>query len=242
MAAGRADRSKRDDVTPATLAFVSAYVDAICYIALYRTFAAFITGTGIVLAVEIFDRGDATMKTVVLAAFVATTIAWVLLIRRFLASHPMLLPILFGLEAAFILAFAVAGAGTAPFTGSDDPDAILVIVIAVVAMSLQNALMTTLLSHHVPTTVMTGNLGRFLVASLDLVSQPRGTTDDRPDVGPFRTRSDVARYALVIAGFAAGALAGAGCYYLAGFWAGVVPAVAIAVLAIREVGIARRAK
>jgi len=55
------------------LSFISAFVDAICYLGLFRTFTAFITGTLIVLATEVVQTdGEFVTKIVVTVSFIAS--------------------------------------------------------------------------------------------------------------------------------------------------------------------------
>ena len=224
-------RQHRERIFPIILSFISAFVDAICYIGLFRTFTAFITGTLIILAADVVqeDSGFIT-KIIVAVSFIVCLLLWVLIIQRFL-DHRLIRPALFLVEAALLAVFMVGGVYLAPLPAADSPETIFLAVVAVIAMSLQNALMAVVLSAHVPTTVMTGNLTRFAVSTIAIFGLSR--KDERANLsGLFETRSQLKHYLYVLSAFVIGALAGAAGFFIVGFWALACPVIALVGLSL----------
>ncbi|HMB77514.1 MAG TPA: DUF1275 family protein, partial [Kiloniellaceae bacterium] len=70
--------ARRDTLLPLILAFAAGYVEAICFIGLFRTFATFITGTLMVLVIELVESEPGYLnKAVVFFSFFACTLLWV---------------------------------------------------------------------------------------------------------------------------------------------------------------------
>ncbi len=126
---------------PIVLAFVAGLVDVVCYLGLFHTFVAFVTGTLIILGEQlIVQDGHPRLKSVVILGFFVATVFWVQVIRRFEgATIPV--PALLATEAALLGAFVLCNIILTPIINPTDPDAITLALFGVVAMSLQNTLM-----------------------------------------------------------------------------------------------------
>ncbi|MFC4271823.1 DUF1275 domain-containing protein [Sneathiella chungangensis] len=224
-------RLPTDQHIPILLSFISAFVDVICYLGLFRTFTAFITGTLIILAAEtIHPDGVWLMKAVVVAAFIASLFLWVLLFRR-LARWRYLPALALGTEAVLLAAFAISGEVLSPLAGADSPATILVALTAVFAMSLQNVAMAQIFHQHVPTTVMTGNFTRFTISVIDIFRP--GRFDVRKDeAAVFKTRAQLRHYLFVLLAFTAGGVVGAAGFFAAGFPVLAFPAMILCLLAL----------
>jgi len=220
-----------EEILPVLLSFVAAFIDVICYLALFRTFTAFVTGTLFILATElIHEDGELVTKIVVILTFMASLFVWVALIRRFSGRHH-LRSILFGIEAGLLVLFMIVGEALSPLTASDAPETTVVAVIAVLAMSLQNTIMALILRAHVPTTVMTGNVTRFVISAVDIFST--GGADARTDTdATFKTRRQLLHYVYVLAAFALGAALGALGFDIIGFYAVACPVAILVILSV----------
>jgi uncharacterized membrane protein YoaK (UPF0700 family) len=158
----------REWALPVMLSFISAFVDAICYLGLFRTFTAFITGTLIILAAEVVQTdGEFVTKIVVTVSFIASLFVWVLLIQH-LFDRRNLRTILLATEATLLALYMIGGVLLSPLSGADSAETIVLAIVAVLAMSPQNAVMVLILHAHVPTTIMTGNLTRIMISTIDV--------------------------------------------------------------------------
>ncbi len=221
----------RERALPILLSFVAAFIDVICYLALFRTFTAFVTGTLIILATElIHEDAELVTKIVVIVTFMASLVVWAVLIRLF-AARRHLRSVLFGIEAALLALFMIVGSALSPLRASDAPETTAVAVIAVLAMSLQNAIMALVMRAHVPTTVMTGNLTRFVISTVDIFGF--GGVDARNDPeASFKTRRQLLHYVYVLAAFLLGAVLGAFGFEAFGFYAVACPVAILALLSV----------
>ncbi len=223
-----------EQMLPILLSFISAFVDAICYIGLFRTFTAFITGTLIILAADAVFLDDALItKIVVAVTFIVSLFVWVFILQRYLRRRYVRAAFL-TVEAVLLLVFMAGGVVWSPLVGADSPKTMALAVVAVLAMSLQNALMAVILQSHVPTTVMTGNLTRFVVSTIDIFGHNR-TEDTSPAGSTFKTRGQVLHYLFVLGAFVVGALVGALGFDAFGFLALALPAAILGFLALISV-------
>ena len=218
---------------PILLSFIAAFVDVVCYLALFRTFTAFVTGTLIILASEIIHQDELwIMKVFVVFSFILGLFFWLILLRK-LKSWKYLRAFVLAIEAALLGAFMLSGAIFSPLSGADSPETILVALVAVLAMTLQNAAMAQIFHQHVPTTVMTGNFARFAISVLDIFGSGQAYAERDKDAA-FKTRSQLRHYCHVLMAFSAGALTGAIAYDIGGFFALACPVLILAVLALYQ--------
>lgn len=166
-------------IVPILLAFCACFVDVVCIIGLFHTFTAFISGTLVVLCVEVFHTADnALLKVFVLIVFFASSLFWYVAVTRLADRAFFSIGRLLALEAVLIAAFMlVAVTGDPQAAGALAPATLGAVGLSTVAMALQNVIMLTILNRHVPTTMMTGN-------SLKLVLGNRGLF--RPSGRPHR--------------------------------------------------------
>ncbi len=218
--------------TPVVLAFVAAFVDVVCYLGLFRTFTAFITGNIIVLSAEFehYDSGTLT-KLLVLPTFAVAAAGWIVLIKRMRRGGASVAHLLIVMEAALLTGFMLAGGLLSPLPGGNAWQTMLATLFAVLAMSLQNAMMMLVLHFHMPTTVMTGNLTRFIAHLLAAASSVSGPPIATPANGPRWV--DLLRYLAVVSAFCAGAGVGALGFSWLGFYGLALPVAILAALGWR---------
>ncbi len=224
--------TSRHTAIPVALSFCSAFVDVICFVSLFHSFTAFITGTMVIVISELFQpQAVLWPRALILVSFFLSAVLWIRMIRAMIVAQWQVVRVCLAIEAVLLLLF-MASAVFLP-VGPDWPSSgtALALVFATLAMSLQNALMQLVLRFHFPTTVMTGNFMSFLV-SLTF----RNWTDDRdgsvrrvdlPKVAPMR-------YGINLASFVAGGLPGSVLNATIGFWALLVPALVVATIAILD--------
>tara|TARA_R110000787_G_scaffold7925_13_gene26692 strand:+ start:94890 stop:95645 length:756 start_codon:yes stop_codon:yes gene_type:complete len=216
---------------PIVLSFIAAFVDVVCYIALFRTFTAFVTGTLIILAAEIIHPDELwIMKVIVVFAFILSLFFWLIFMRQF-KQWKYLRVVVLTMEAVLLGVFMLSGFLLSPLSGADSPETILVALFAVFAMAFQNAAMVQIFHQHVPTTVMTGNFVRFAISVIDIFGSGQAYAEKDKDA-VFKTRSQLRHYCYVLAAFSAGALMGAIAYDVGGFFALICPVLILTALAL----------
>jgi len=214
---------------PILLAFCACFVDVVCIIGLFHTFTAFISGTLVVLCVEVFhQRENALLKVFVLAVFFLSTLLWYTLVSKLTETEKIPAGRLFVLEAVLVSAFmCVAGFGDPAASGPLSPVSLAAVGLSTIAMALQNVIMLTILKHHVPTTMMTGNSLKLVLGVADYFTHPESRAD---------SRARVVHQVLVISAFAAGGLLASFLMTFAGFWALLVPVGVLVFLAVAQPG------
>lgn len=217
----------RHPSVPIVLSFCSGFVDVTCYLGLFHSFTAFVTGTLIILCSELLQPdGLLWLRIVIVATFLVSAIAWIGIVKRMIAAKVQVVRICLALECLFLLLF-MASALALP-VGPDwfSPGTALALVFATIAMSLQNALMQLVLHFHVPTTVMTGNFLRFLISTGE-----RLRSDDAVDGPPAPAAMNV-HYGWSLLSFIVGGVLGAAGILNIGFWGLLLPAGVLAVMAV----------
>jgi len=212
---------------PVVLAFCACFVDVICLIGLFQTFSAFITGTLVVLFVEVFHRADhVSLKVFVLCVFFLSTFCMYRVLTVLLRNGHMPVGYLFAFEAFLLAVFMlVAGVLDPRGLGPSHPVTFVAIGFATAAMAVQNMIMLTMLKRHVPTTFMTGNTLRLVIGLADYFDHPEAREEAR-----HRIRHQVQ----VISAFAAGGLLASFLMAVIGFWSLIVPVTVLIVLAFSQ--------
>lgn len=226
-------RLQLDRAAPIVLSFVAGHVDVISYLGLFHTFVAFVTGTVIILGEQlVVGDGQPLLKSVVLIGFIITTVAWVHLIRS-QQERRLLIPILLIVEAGFLFIFFMLHQLIGPPDTQNDHVAILLALIGVTAMSLQNCLMALALRHHMPTTVMTGNLVRLLIFMLDAI-KPGSTKSTNQSNEASAPRTHLTNFVFVVFSFIAGILIGAFGFTVFGLDMMLLPAILLLLFSLVE--------
>ncbi|MFC3227921.1 DUF1275 family protein [Marinibaculum pumilum] len=229
---------------PILLAYVTAYVDVTCYLALFNTFTAFIAGSVILLGTELihetdggvaFNDSTVPIKLTVVLGYLAFTTLWVLLLRRLRNWRPLLV-VLLGVEAVLLALFTAGGWQTAPLAGPQAFATLSLALLAVLTMSLQSAIQEMLLRGPMPTSVSAGNLTKLAGLALDAMRRRRA--GQLPEGG---TRSLVLPFFAALLAFVVGAISGAYGYAEFGFPAMIAPTLLLALAALLATGAATAA-
>lgn len=215
---------------PLVLAFVAAFVDAVSFFGINGTFVAFVTGTIIILGVELATpEAQSTLKMATIGAFCFGVLLWVSAIKT-MYHFKSVVGYLLGVQAALLALMAVTGVRIEHLTEADGRDSQHLRVVGANAKALQKAVFVEGLRLHPLTTVMTGNLTRLMLRLIE----PSTATDTHPErkKSPRAWRRGVWTNAAILLVFATGALAGAYGSAAWGFRILAVPAALVAVASV----------
>ncbi len=219
-------------IATAVLSWVAGYVDTAGFLRLNGLFTAHVTGNLVVAGAEL--AGDEVKAVWVRLAVIPVFIAAVVLTSVIARTRHSPLSNLLWFEAITLLIFTGVGVAVVPL-GSQSVEALSMFIAGsagVFAMGVRNALMRESLSSLAPTTVMTGNLTQFTIASVRLLllhdyDRPPHSEATRHDV-----RQQIEKFGSALIGFITGAVFGAFFMRLIGFWSILLPAIASALLAL----------
>ncbi len=234
--------SAQHPIVPVALSFCSGFVDVVCYLGLFHSFTAFITGTLIILCSELFDQdAELWIRVVILATFVVSAMIWVPVVKWMKKAGLPAVRICLSLECLFLALFLISTVALPVTPEFMSLGTLLAAISATIAMSLQNVAMQIVLDFHIPTTVMTGNFMRFVLTVIERVTgeaesgKPRGTGLKEPSE-PMKSGipgpSGARRYGRSLAAFAGGAVLGAACLATIGFWGLALPTVLLGAMAL----------
>ena len=209
---------------------VAAFVDSVCYLGLFKTLTAFISGATILLATELVqdDEGH-DIKAAVLVGYVVSSVGWVILMKYCLGWRHVR-ALLFALEAGLLALFIVVAGTYAPLSGPSEPDTIRVALISVLAMSLHNAHAVKILRVPVTTIAITSTFQNFVICAVEALGS-RGTPCSDEEKAVMEARGKLGQYLRPLTAFVVGAMAGAVVFRLLGFAALVCPIGVLLVLA-----------
>ncbi|WP_241294242.1 YoaK family protein [Burkholderia stabilis] len=210
------------------LAAVAGFVDTLSFVALFGLFTAHVTGNFVLIGAGVAGFGQGILlKLSVFPAFVCGVVASSL-IARALAGRPAWqgTRALHAVQAVLLLGFCAAGVWATPVTQSDSLPVLVAGIVGTFAMGVQNAHPRVIARAGVPNTVMTGNVTQAILDVVDLLSA--GTADGARAIA----RARFSKMWPAIVAFALGAACGALGFRHVGFWALLVPAGALAVLAV----------
>ncbi|MGE0259091.1 MAG: YoaK family protein [Alphaproteobacteria bacterium] len=207
---------------PMVLSFVAAFVDVVCYLGVFSTFVAFITGTIIIMFTELAEPSGASLnKITALPIFLAALSVWTLLIKTMRArGYQVILHHILLVQAILLALTMVLANRFAPLPDPDNWRTVAVTGLAVFAMALQTTAMAMLLHFHTPTTMMTGNTTALMVHVWNAGSAARYWAGNPPKLPRSAL---IRRYAAAIVGFLSGGIAGAVGWTIAGFLALAIP-------------------
>jgi uncharacterized membrane protein YoaK (UPF0700 family) len=207
------------------LGFISGFVDTLGFIALFKLFAAHITGNVVLIAATLVDQIDhhygLAMKFLAIPTFIlAAILTRMFIIRRERRLLEATAHVLLG-EAVLLTGFMLAALAWSPFTDGASTAAIATGLLAAAAMGVQNTAARTFMNGLPPTTVMTGNLMQIIVDVVDVLHRH----------GKLEAKFDrLAGLVPLVLSFTAGAVLGAVGYVAIGFLALVAPILAAASL------------
>jgi uncharacterized membrane protein YoaK (UPF0700 family) len=200
-------------------AFTAGFVDTVGFVALFGLFTAHVTGNFVLIGASIAEfHGGIVAKLIALPVFIIVVAGTHLYVtqRQRRGANPVAALTLF--EAFFLTAFMTAGLTASPFANSDSPAAIATGMLAVTAMAIQNAGARSVFATLSPTTVMTGNVTQIVIDAVDLIATPQKAAE---------AKTRLRKMLPPVLAFATGALAGGLGYVHVGFWALLLPLLAV---------------
>lgn len=218
---------------PTALSLIAGVTDVTSWLLLGGFFSAHITGNLVVIAADVVTGTPPDIVALLaIPVFILTTAVATVIARRIGAQSPNVTTVLFGAQAAFLVAAAVLSFTTHASAHPRESMAIVIGICAVCAMATQNAYLHIVPPRALSTAVMTGNLVAATVAATDILR----TRGEAPDA---RTKWR-ASWPL-LAGFIGGCLIGAGGATLFSDQAALIPAVLAVLLLAAEI-VRRRAR
>lgn len=211
------------------LSAIAGYLDTLSFVALFGLFTAHVTGNFVLIGAGIAGYGQGVfLKLMAFPAFIIGVVLSSFIIRTCNPDTPMRgACMLYGVQAALLLAFCIAGVNLGRQFTPDGWPAVICGMIGASAMGVQNAHSRLVARPGVPNTVMTGNVTQVILDVLDLCS-PRVTADAKRT-----SRARAAKMLPAIVAFGLGAIAGALAYSTVGFSALLLPFAGVTLLAIR---------
>ncbi|SFI54080.1 YoaK family protein [Caulobacter sp. UNC279MFTsu5.1] len=205
--------------TSVLLALVGGYVDVVGFVLLFGLFVNHATGNLVMLGVSLAGEGQGlALKLLSLPTFIiAAGVTYACVRRRHDRGQGSEALILL-LQAAMLVVFARLLNNALPAARPDDAAVILAGLAGVSAMAIQNVGARAVFTQMAPTTIMTGNVTQIAIDLVDLLRSRKAI--ERNLIGRLiKTWPPVA-------GFAAGAVAGAFGVVRAGAYS-LLPAAAI---------------
>jgi uncharacterized membrane protein YoaK (UPF0700 family) len=214
------------------LAFAAGVVDACTYLALFGLFVAQVTGSFVIVGVQLIRLDPSSLiRVIAIPIFFVAGFITAVLVALAGRTRPALCWTL-AVEIALLAGFVASGLLGAPFTKPNETMAVVTSVLGIAAMGVQSG-MVRLVARGVPSTnVMTSNMTQV---ALDLAHWTgsawrawRHPHDADADIARRRARAHFGQIWPVILGFLAGTICGALIFNAIGFWC---PLVSLAVLA-----------
>lgn len=205
------------------LAGIAGYVDTLSFVALFGLFTAHVTGNFVLIGAATVGYVQVVfMKVLAFPAFVAGVVGTSLVARSGAATPQRTALRLYAMQAALMLAFCIAGVAASPVLHASDISVVFCGMLGVGTMGVQNA-RDRLISRpgKVPNTVMTGNVTQVALDAFELLSA--ASSPDARNTARERLKRSIP----AVSAFACGAMAGATGFAKIGFWALLLPFVAL---------------
>ena len=204
------------------LAFVAGVVDACTVFALFGLFVAQVTGSFVLIGVQIVNADIVNIiRTLAIPVFFLGGFATVFVAELAGDSKRALCWTLFA-EFALVGTFVLIGLIAPHFDHPNAPWALVASVLGVTAMGVQSALVRLLMRGVASTNVMTTNTTLASIELAQWVIATRRLSKHPADGAAFELkRQALGRFAglwPVLLGFLAGACCGAVSFQVAGFW------------------------
>jgi uncharacterized membrane protein YoaK (UPF0700 family) len=205
---------------PTLLSFNGGFVDTVGYLSLQGLFTAHVTGNFVTLGASlVLGTSGVAAKLLALPVFCVVIVATRLISLRLPPNWPAFQTML-TVMLVLLLGAAAMAISVGPFTDGDAAPAIVMGMILVAAMAIQNAANRIHLTSFPPSTLMTGTTTQIMI---DVADSLRGVSGGARDA----IRSRLGKMSVAVAGFVAGAGAGALLFHALGVWCFAVPPVVV---------------
>jgi uncharacterized membrane protein YoaK (UPF0700 family) len=209
-------------VIPTARSLIAGVTDVTSWLLLGGFFSAHVTGNLVVIAADLVTGTPPDIVALLaIPVFILTTAVATVITRRIGAKSPNVTTVLFGAQAAFLVAAGALSFTTHASAHPKEGMAIVIGICAVCAMATQNAYLHIVPPRALSTAVMTGNLVAATVAATDIL-RSRG---EAPEARAKWTASWP-----LLAGFIAGCLIGAAGATAFSDQAALIPAVLALIL------------
>ncbi|MEX3011938.1 YoaK family protein [Hoeflea sp. TYP-13] len=209
---------------PSAMAFISALVEAICFIGLFQLFTSFITGNMIMIGVELADDDPQILaKLFVLPLYIAACIMWSWLYHDTPKPSPTAIRRALLAQAVFLALALVLALGFSPISKSDWLAIILVATPTVFATTLQIITLRHQIITQPHTTIMTGNIAQISITILECFYNRTASRNASEREHDSYDHKSIRHQFAIIAGFFAGGVSGGLGYFSFGFGFLIVP-------------------
>ena len=214
-----------DLIVNTLLAFTAGFVDTCGFIMLFGLFTAHVTGNFVLIGASLAAPHPGILaKLLAFPTYVLVIAATQYFFHRSKSSgRDPTLPALIA-QAALLAAFLAAGVLGSPVHDADSAATVVIGMLGVAAMAVQNAASHSIFSAQAPTTVMTGNVTRAVMAAVEVAL---GTD-------PALAKASLRKILPSLFAFAFGAIAGGFGSVHVGFLCLIAPLVAIVCAASRH--------
>jgi uncharacterized membrane protein YoaK (UPF0700 family) len=199
---------------PVLLAFVAGAVDACTFLALFGLFVAQLTGSFVMVGVELVRHGPAPLIQVLALPLFFVAGAAIVLLAHSVPRRGLALPL--AIETVLLAGFMATGLAAAPFADANAPSAVLVGILGLLAMGVQSATVRLMLPGVASTNVMTINTSQLAIDMAQWLIAAFRPSERESGVA---ARRRIGVLAPIMAGFFAGSVLGAIGFVHLGFWA-----------------------
>lgn len=205
----------RHKIQNASLGFIAGYVDTLGFVALFGLFTAHVTGNFVLIGAEMANPqgGPLLLKILAFPAFILGIVFSRLLVAGLQANGRHALLYLYIVELFLLTAFMALGTLAEPIGHEPSFFAGLAGIVGAMAMGAHSGYGRLLLSHLVPTAMMTGNVTQLVIDAVDVI---RGAADES-------VKRRCKKFLWPVLAFSLGAVGAAFAYHWFGFIALLLP-------------------
>lgn len=205
----------RHKVQNSSLGFIAGYVDTLGFVALFGLFTAHVTGNFVLIGAEMANPqgGPLLLKILAFPAFIFGIVFSRLLVASLQSNGRHALFYLYIVELFLLTAFMALGTLAEPIGHEPSFYAGLAGIVGAMAMGTHSGYGRLLLSHLVPTAMMTGNVTQLVIDAVDVM---RGAADDN-------VKRRCKKFLWPVLSFSVGAVGAAFAYQWFGFVALLLP-------------------
>jgi len=205
----------RHKIQNSSLGFIAGYVDTLGFVALFGLFTAHVTGNFVLIGSEMAHPhgGPLLLKILAFPAFIFGIVFSRLVVAGLQSNGRHALFYLYIIELFLLTAFMALGTLAEPIGSEVSFYAGLAGIVGAMAMGTHSGYSRLLLSHLVPTAMMTGNVTQLVIDTVDVI---RGAADDN-------VKRRCKKFLWPVLSFSVGAVGAAFAYQWFGFLALLLP-------------------
>jgi len=202
---------------PVLLSFVAGYVDSCTYLALFGAFVAQLTGSFVLIGMQfVGTEPGALAKHLAIPCFFLAAVGVTVLVHYLRERPRVALACSLGAEFLLLVGFLGACLAGMPFSGPDEPRAIIALLFGITAMGAQSALVRLLMRGVASTNVMTTNTTVLAISAtetlLGWMDSRKAGLNATPNPSYIQARDELGRLMPLVFGFLVGTACGAFAY------------------------------